>query len=132
MTLSCASASVRFRPGLRRVPPRDGSGTPLFAEGFEIGFGEIFGRHGRVEFHFGVEGEEPGLGEGRYFGHVVHLDDQGSAAADVTRAEISRLGLEGLQDLLHLWPPSQAVPIESTTGSIIVLERQMSCCVAFS
>ena len=53
---------------------------PFFGEGFEAGLGEVFGEHEGVDFDVGVEGEEPGFGEGGDAGGVGEVEDEEGGA----------------------------------------------------
>ena len=92
--------------GPRLVIPRLRCGVarsgPFFGELSEAGFFKIGGSHDEVNTDVGLEGEEPGLGEGgdlRGIGDVQN-NDCITFAADVR--EIDGFGLEGFENFAQL------------------------------
>ena len=63
---------------------------------------QVLRRHHDAEFHIGLEGEEPRLGQHGNFRVVRDVHDEDGAALAVLLGEIDRLRLDGVENLADL------------------------------
>ena len=64
---------------------------------------EILRRHGGPYADGGVEGEEPGLGNGGELRGILHVEEYVTAAGTIGLSEVSGFGFEVGEDLLDKW-----------------------------
>jgi hypothetical protein len=88
---------------------------PFLAETLQVRTAKIFGGHRNSELDFGVEVEEPWLGQPRDIGWAIDIHDQDSTAFAVTLREPDVFGLDGVENLFHLHPDGSVLD-ESVEG----------------
>ena len=78
--------------------------SPLLSQRVQARAREIFGSHGNPKLYFGVEREKQRFGQRRDIGRTVDVDHKGSPTATVVLGKIGGFRLDGLKNLLDLWP----------------------------